>query len=223
MAQYQTGDGRWLVGDVTGESSYHGFLGWRDCVIQLTGEGATEQSVHYLEALRDYALARNPLGEPIMPPSINVWISNNGTTTAVQADDLSIDGDKFTIGGIVWDGSTWDYSDAGKASGGGSAPFIVTMTPTAADMSGTMDKTVGEIYEAYQAGRQIRFRIRTNNGVMEADCSARWFLGGNTYPSFNGYVLDDNANILLFAYTGATSFSENNSYGIAVYTLTPAT
>lgn len=127
MAQYQTGDGRWLVGDVTGESNYHGFLGWRDCVIQLTGEGATEQSVHYLEALRDYALAHNPLGEPIMPPSINVWISNNGTTTAVQADDLSIDGDKFTIGGIVWDGSTWDYSDAGKASGGGSGSITINM------------------------------------------------------------------------------------------------
>lgn len=118
MAQYQTGDGRWLVGDVTGESNYYGFLGWRDCVIQLTEDGATEQSVRYLEALRDYALAHNPLGEPIMPPSINVWISNNGTTTAVQADDVSVDGEKFTIGGIAWDGSEWDYSNAGKTSGG---------------------------------------------------------------------------------------------------------
>lgn len=117
---YQTGDGRWIVGlGVEGESSYNGFAGWRDCVIQLTADGATEQSVKYLEGLRDYAIAHSALGESIMPPSVNVWVSNNGTTTAVQADDLAVDGETFTICGIKWDGSAWDYTNAGKGSGAG--------------------------------------------------------------------------------------------------------
>lgn len=37
--------------------------------------------------------------------------------------------------------------------------FIVTLTPTAQDFSGTMDKTVGEIKTAYKAGKQIVFRV----------------------------------------------------------------
>lgn len=224
MAQYQTGDGRWLVGDVTGESNYHGFLGWRDCVIQLTGEGATEQSVHYLEALRDYALAHNPLGEPIMPPSINVWISNNGTTTAVQADDLSIDGDKFTIGGIVWDGSTWDYSDAGKTSGGGSGPFVVTLTPTAADFSGTMDKTVAEIHEAWLAGKRIVLKVlvNTNGAYSYVDCTEQTVYP-EKLPYFNAFIIQDAYDRLVFAVVGGGSDPDKTSYSTKIYTLTPAT
>ena len=38
-------------------------------------------------------------------------------------------------------------------------PFIVTLTPTAQDFSGTMDKTPKEIYDAYMAGRQIRAKM----------------------------------------------------------------
>ena len=35
-------------------------------------------------------------------------------------------------------------------------PFIVNLTPTAQDLSGTMDKTPAEIYEAFQAGKKIK-------------------------------------------------------------------
>jgi hypothetical protein len=222
MAQYQTADGRWIVGNVSGDSNYHGFIGWRDCVIQLTADGATEQSVRYLEALRDYALAHNPLGEPIMPPSINVWISNNGTTTAIQADDLSIDGDKFTIGGIVWNGSAWDYSDAGQASGGGSAPFVVVLTPTAADLSGTMSATVGEINEAYENGRKVVFKVNSSDHVFTADCVSQFFSNSYTYPSFNGYIIDYFRNMLILVYTGSTNDSASKTYNAKVYTLTSA-
>lgn len=123
---YQTGDGRWIVGlGAEGESSYNGFAGWRDCVIQLTADGATEQSVKYLEGLRDYAIAHSALGDSIMPPSVNVWVSNNGTTTAVQADDLAFDGQNFTICGIKWNGSTWDYTNAGQGGGSGGGGNVV--------------------------------------------------------------------------------------------------
>jgi len=39
--------------------------------------------------------------------------------------------------------------------------FIITCTPTAADMSGTMDKTPAEIKAAYEAGAEIRVRVVT--------------------------------------------------------------
>ena len=44
-------------------------------------------------------------------------------------------------------------------------PFIVTLTPTAQDFSGTMDKTPAEIYEAYSAGKRIRAKILGVYGV----------------------------------------------------------
>lgn len=152
MAQYQTADGRWIVGAVEGESDYHGFLGWRDCVIQLTASGVTADSVNYLNAFRDYAFAHNALGESIMPPSVNVWISNNGTTTAVQADDISVDGNTFSIGGIKWTGSAWDYSNAGQSSGGGGSGGGVLVVGV--DMTThALDKTWQEIYDAMAAGQ----------------------------------------------------------------------
>ena len=38
-------------------------------------------------------------------------------------------------------------------------PFVITLTPTAEDFSGTMDKTPQEIYNAYKTNRQIRAKI----------------------------------------------------------------
>ena len=101
-------------------------------------------------------------------------------------------------------------------------PYIVTLTPTAADYSGTMDKTVAEIYEAYQLGRRLVFRMALgNNTFMECDCTARFF-GGNTYPSFNGYsAIDSPVEGLVFAWTGTTSDGSRNTYGTTIYPLTP--
>lgn len=118
-------DGRYVVGvGVENANEYKGSASYRDIYIQLTSSGATEQSEEYLNYLKDYAVYANSLGEPIMPPSVNVWISNNGVTTAVEADDVSIDGENYTICGIKWNGSAWDYSDAGK--GGGIPPFTAS-------------------------------------------------------------------------------------------------
>lgn len=50
-------------------------------------------------------------------------------------------------------------------------PFIVTLTPTEQDFSGSMDKTPQEIYNAYKANRQIRARIL---GVYSAENTALW-------------------------------------------------
>ena len=56
--------------------------------------------------------------------------------------------------------TTWAAGDTVTATklnnmetgiGNAANPFIVTLTPTALDYSGTMDKTVAEIYAAHQA------------------------------------------------------------------------
>ena len=50
-------------------------------------------------------------------------------------------------------------------------PFVITLTPTAEDFSGTMDKTPQEIYNAYKANRQIRAKIL---GIYGAEYTDLW-------------------------------------------------
>lgn len=116
-------DGRYVVGvGVDNANDYRGSAAYRDIYIQLTSSGATAKSEEYLTFLKDYGFHANSLGEPIMPPSVNVWISNNGVTTAVEADDVSIDGSNYTICGIKWNGSVWDLSGAGQGKSGSGLP-----------------------------------------------------------------------------------------------------
>lgn len=160
MGVFKTADGRTLVGIGQQDGNeYSGFNGWRDCVIQLTASGATENSVKYLNAIKDYAIAHNAKGESIMPPNLSIWISNNGATTAVQADDIAVDGANVTICGIKWNGTVWDYTDAGKGGGGGaSEPLVLTLVPGSAQnpFLGTFTGATGEeIQSAWSAGRNV--------------------------------------------------------------------
>lgn len=99
--------------------------------------------------------------------------------------------------------------------------FVVTLTPTEQDLSGTMDKTVAEIYEAYQSGMRIVFRVLNENGYMDADCTARWFGNGATYPSFNGYIImEGDVDMLVFAATGTTNDGTKATYVTELYPLT---
>ena len=98
-------------------------------------------------------------------------------------------------------------------------PFIVTLTPTAQDFSGTMDKTVAEIYTAYEAGRRIVFRVmQSATSYMDVDCTARWF-DGTTYPSFNGFILNSDIDAFIFAHTGAVNDGTKQTYGTTIYPL----
>jgi hypothetical protein len=110
----------------------------------------------------------------------------------------------------------------GKGGGGGGEKFIVSLTPTAANFSGTMDKTVGEINAAYEAGQQIVYRVMLSaTAYMDIDCTARYF-DGETYPSFNAVILESGNDVLIFASTGATNDGTRQTYSTAVYTLTRA-
>ena len=109
----------------------------------------------------------------------------------------------------------------GPGGGGGSNKFIVTLTPTSPDFSGTMDKTVAEINAAYEAGQEIVFRtMMSATEYMDVDCTARFF-DGHTYPSFNGFIVNAN-NMLLYAYTSVTDDGTKQTYHTTVYSLTPA-
>lgn len=119
MGNKHTADGRWIVGNGNSGDDYKGFLHWRECYICLTEDGATEDSVNYLNALKDYAIAHYALGEPIMPPSMTVWVVANGKATAVQADDVKVEDGDYTICGITYSDGAWDYSNAGQGQGGG--------------------------------------------------------------------------------------------------------
>lgn len=99
-------------------------------------------------------------------------------------------------------------------------PFVVTLTPTAQDFSGVMDKTVAEINEAYEAGQKIVFKVMESatNYIM-VDCSAQYF-DGHVYPSFNAYIVMDGVGIV-FAHTGTRDNGTFNEYGTTIYPLTP--
>lgn len=102
-------------------------------------------------------------------------------------------------------------------------PFVVTLTPTAPDFSGTMDKTIEEINNAYEAGRKIVFRVLTSaTDYMEVDCSARWAVNSEyLYPSFNAFIFNDQNSAFIYAGTGVTDDGTRNDYFTQIYPLTP--
>lgn len=113
----------------------------------------------------------------------------------------------------VEDGA-WAASEQGKK-------FIVTLTPTALDYSGTMDKTVAEINAAYEAGMEIWFRLITGAStyydiaVTVIDCNETV-----DYPAFGGLGLltEKIAMVQTFNRMDGT----DNTFITEIYALTPA-
>lgn len=111
----------------------------------------------------------------------------------------------------------------GKGNGGGgSNKFIVTLTPTAPDYSGTMDKTVAEITAAYEAGQEIVFKVLLSATESISAPLSAVFEDEATYPGFRGYVIQDAANMLVQCDTIATNNGTKQTYSTDVYALTPA-
>ena len=99
-------------------------------------------------------------------------------------------------------------------------PFIVTLTPTALDYSGTMDKTVAEIYAAYQAGKRIVFSVSNSTSTIIVSP----FIGINVndvYPSFNAHIIMNDLEVMIYAFTGVTDNGSKNTYSTKIYSLTP--
>lgn len=100
--------------------------------------------------------------------------------------------------------------------------FIVTLTPTAQDFSGTMDKTVAEINEAYEAGIEIWFRVYAGTSYSDVPLARYGNADGSPYPSFNANFLYDEVGVLVLIYTGTTDDGTKQTYNTKVYALTPA-
>lgn len=96
--------------------------------------------------------------------------------------------------------------------------FVVTLTPTAADYSGTMDKTVAEIDTAWKAGKGIWFRIYAGTDFTDVPCD-RVGKTSLTYPSFNAAMLYDEMNMFVLIYTGTTSNGSKQTYSTKLYPL----
>lgn len=151
---------------------------------------------------------RAVLDEVVLPLTLmsSVRVSFNGIVgDPAQRVYLSIDKD-----GTVY----------GKIEPLSNEPFIVTLTPTAQDYSGTMDKTVGEINEAYIGGQEIWFSVTTPNGVYKVKCGEIG-IGSLQYPSFNGIAHLTSLGAMIFIYTGITDDGTQQTYNTTIYPLTP--
>lgn len=102
-------------------------------------------------------------------------------------------------------------------------PFVVTLTPTAQDFSGVMDKTVGEIFEAYQNGARLLFSmvagVGTHYDVEIANVNTD---ANHLYPSFNATLTVETPTYgLIYAYTAFTDDASKNTYSTKFFPLTP--
>lgn len=102
------------------------------------------------------------------------------------------------------------------------SPFIVTLTPTAQDFSGVMDKTCGEIDAAYRAGKTIVFKIyKDQNGGYLATKNVRAIWGaGATNFGFDADALIDGVGLITVS-TGGNPASDWTTYSTTIYPLTP--
>lgn len=104
-----------------------------------------------------------------------------------------------------------------------SQKYIVTLTPTALDYSGTMDKTVAEINAAYEAGQEIVFRVYVSSSVYyEIGCTDVHVDQYFTYPKYCAVFVYDNANVIVKVSTPEGDDGTLQTYYTSVYSLTPA-
>ena len=101
--------------------------------------------------------------------------------------------------------------------------FIVTLTPTSPDYSGTMDKTVAEMTEAYNAGMQIVWRVvMAEDRYVDVNVTAVMTDASYDYPLFNAYVIEKDSGVLVDAHIPVTNDGTTQTYSTEVYSLTPA-
>lgn len=97
-------------------------------------------------------------------------------------------------------------------------PFVVTLTPTNEDFSGTMDKTPAEITEAFNAGKEIRVAVPALGGLVgicvefspDGDYISLWCNFVANFPELGGYMI----------ITVVTNASDS-TYGTVIFPLTP--
>lgn len=117
---------------------------------------------------------------------------------------------QFANGECVGCGGSGTYGDK----------FVVNLTPTAVDYSGTMDHTVAEINAAYEAGMEIWFEISAGTITEQMFVDAVGY-GSDTYPSFETKFIASGSLFVRF-FTSMTNDGTKQTYSAEIYTLTPA-
>lgn len=112
---------------------------------------------------------------------------------------------------------------AGGAWAAQQKKFVVTLTPTAADFSGTMDKTSDEITAAHEEGQEIVFDVVGFPGFDHVNIPAAWYTyaTGRTICAACATLVDVTSDLQIIVVTSDVSGS--SSYYTDIYTLTPAT
>ena len=208
-------DGAWAAqGDITVSASmYNSYF------VELTGETPT---LAELQAL--YKSGR----KLILDFGLNMKVALDASAEAVTYTVFMGESVRLTFPDMEYDGTSkvmaMFYDDDGVLGYHiyiiPNNKFIVTLTPTSPDYSGTMDKTVAEINAAYEAGQEIVFRLY-DSPVAHYDIAlafARQDSDSNRYYVF--YILDTGNNIIINAWT--TSNPLGNGYYTKVYSITPA-
>lgn len=99
--------------------------------------------------------------------------------------------------------------------------FVVTLTPTAQNFSGTMDKTGAEITAAYEAGQQIVFNVVGFPGFDNVYIPATWYTyaTNKTICAACATLVDITSNLQIVIIT--TDSSDDSYYSTELYPLTP--
>ena len=97
--------------------------------------------------------------------------------------------------------------------------FDVTLTPTSADYSGTMDKTPHEISEAYRLGQRIRFLVPALSAAFYASTFMDIY---NQEIQVNGQFVFFIDSLQTFVLMNVTTDNEYSTYRTYMFPLTPA-
>ena len=99
--------------------------------------------------------------------------------------------------------------------------FIVTLTINNTEpIEGTMDKTIGEIEAAYNAGRCVEFVLQTEMVLFVMPLQYVSVIDETWIAHFS--AVTDSA-MLYSGYTSGTSDKTSTDFGVDIYALTPAT
>lgn len=99
--------------------------------------------------------------------------------------------------------------------------FVVTLTPTSPDFSGTMDKTANEITAAYEAGQEIVFNVVGFPGFDHVYIPAAWctYATDMSRCAACATLVDVTTGLQIVI---VTSDGGSSTYSTTIYSLTPA-
>lgn len=223
---WQTGD---VVSSVKLNKLENGVANAEPLIVTITTVGSTKTADYSGSEINEMALA----GRQVITIYEGVqfkYVQRSGTTAVFTANSYNV-GHKITITNskTVTVGELSSYikpyagipeSDLASAVQNklNAAPvFTITLTPTALDYSGIMDATPAEIYEAYTAGKRIRFWVPSMNAGCDVSEYTLFTVGNDTRVSaWANIVFDTGSSYLLMT---VITEVEDSTYTTVIFPL----